>query len=143
MVRTVSTIPTVAVTELPTGALEERIDAAVQGFLDSVHQAGGVWIAAAGARGIGRDHELEKILIDAENRSVDRVLDAVGLSVEAESATAQRALIRSYGQMARAGAGEWLLRKTLSREQLHGLLTTTLRAIVRDVVPGVVGTSGS
>lgn len=103
-----STIPTIAVTELPTG-LEERIDAAVQGFLDSVHHAGGMWISAVGGRGIGRDHELEKILIDAENRSVDRVLDAVGLSDEAGSATAQRALIRSYGQMARAVAGEWLL----------------------------------
>ena len=139
VVRAVSTIPAVTVTELPTGTLTERIDAAVGGFLDSVQQAGSMWITAGGTGGIGRDRELEKILIHAEDQSVDRVLHAVGLSDAAGSSTALRALIRSYGQMARAGGGEWLLRKTLSREELHTLLTTTLLAIVRDVVPEVIG----
>ncbi|MEO9221403.1 MAG: helix-turn-helix domain-containing protein, partial [Mycobacteriaceae bacterium] len=133
VVRTVSTIPAVTVAELPTGTLEERIDAAVSGFLDSVQHAGSVWITAGGTGGIGRDRELEKILISAEDQSVDRVLHAVGLSDATGSGTALRALIRSYGQMARAGGGEWLLRMALSREQLHMLLTTTLLAIVRDV----------
>ena len=43
--------------------------------------------------------------------------------------------MRAYGQLARAGGREWLLRGTLDRQQTHALLSATLLAVVRDVLP--------
>ncbi len=70
-------MPSVAVEELPDGTVEERIDAAVAWYLDALQESGTTWIAAADPFVMGRDPELEAILTEAENTTVDRVLDAV------------------------------------------------------------------
>jgi AcrR family transcriptional regulator len=139
VVREAATVPEIAVAQLPEGTLEERIDAAVSWFLDSLDQQGASWINATGAHGLGRDPDLEKILLRAENDSVDRVLEAIGVTLVAAHRAEQQAFIRTYGQLARAAGREWLMKKTLTREQVHRLLRECLLTIVQDVLPASLG----
>ncbi|WP_406029422.1 TetR/AcrR family transcriptional regulator [Nocardioides sp. NBC_00850] len=135
VVREAATVPEIAVAQLPNGTLAERIDAAVTWFLDSLDQQGASWINATGSHGMGRDPELEKILVQAENDSVDRLIEAIGVSETEGRRDELRAFIRTYGQLARAAGREWLVKKALTREQVHQLLTVCLLAIVDDVLP--------
>lgn len=140
VVRQAATVPEIAVAQLPDGTLEERIDAAVTWFLDSLDQQGASWINATGAQGLGRDPDLEKILLRAENDSVDRVLEAIGMADVTGRRRELRAFIRTYGQLARAAGREWLVKGTLTRDQVHTLLCECLLTIVEDVLPGSPGT---
>ncbi|MBS9534806.1 TetR/AcrR family transcriptional regulator [Mycobacterium sp. M1] len=136
VVEEAATVPPTAVDALPTGDLDTRIGAAVDWFLTALADSGGSWLAASGSLGLGRDTELERILSAAEDASVDRVIEAVGLAGDTDPAKL-RALIRPYGQLARAAGREWLLKKTLTRGEVHRLLTDTLSTIVRSVYPTV------
>lgn len=137
VVKDAATVPPTAVAALPTGDLDTRIGAAVDWFLATLANSGRSWLAAVGSHGIGRDIELERILSDAEDVSVDRVIEAVGLSEDGAAGKKLRALIRPYGQLARAAGREWLLKDSLNRAEAHRLLTATLTVIVRDVYPEV------
>lgn len=141
VVRLNSTVPELAVATLPDGTLQERIDAAVTWFLDTLENTGGTWLAL-GSAGMGRDSDLENILVEAENESVERLMDAMGLAGRDEGREQVRAMMRAYAQLARSGAREWLLRKTLSRLQVHTLLSATLLAIVSDAVPALTPAAG-
>ena len=138
VVRLNSTVSEVAVAGLPDGTLQERIDAVVTWFLDTLEHTGGTWLAL-GSGGMGRDPDLERILVEAENDSVERLMEAMGLAGRGTGLEQTRAMMRVYAQLARSGAREWLLRKTLSRPQVHSLLAGTLLVIVRDTVPSVDG----
>lgn len=138
VVREAATVPSVAVESLPEGTVHERIDAAVTWYVDSLEAAGTTWIAAADAHGLGRDPALEQILDEAEGATVDRVLEAVGLTPGGASQELLRALVRTYGNLARSAAREWLLQGTLDRAQVHVLLRATLVTIVDEVVPTVL-----
>lgn len=131
-----ATVPPTAVAALPAGDLDTRIEAAVDWFLTSLSDAGGSWLALSGSHSLSRDPELERILSGAENSSVDRVIDAVGLGGSTDPEKL-RALIRPYGQLARAAGQEWLLKGTLTRAEAHRLLTDTLSTIVRGVYPSL------
>ncbi|WP_288025220.1 TetR/AcrR family transcriptional regulator [Arthrobacter sp.] len=141
VVRLNSTVPELAVATLPDGTLQERIDASVTWFLDTLENTGGTWLAL-GSAGMGRDSDLENILVEAENESVERLMDAMGLAGRDEGREQVRAMMRAYAQLARSGAREWLLRKTLSRLQVHTLLSATLLAIVSDAVPALTPAAG-
>jgi AcrR family transcriptional regulator len=137
VVRAAADVPQVAVEELPDGSLQERVDAAVAWYLDSLEAAGTTWIAAADPQVMGRDRELEAILTDAESTTVDRVLEAVRLDGDPDRLDLLRALLRTYGHLARSAAREWLLQGTLERDQVHTLLRATLVTLVDEVVPVV------
>lgn len=140
VIRRNSTVSRVAVTKLPEGTLEVRIDAAIRWFLDVLEETGSSWLGL-GSGGMGRDPDLEKILIEAENESVGLLIEACRLDGQPEYDEQIRAMIRIYAQLARSGAREWLLRKTLTRPQVHALLTSTLLAVVRDAVPAITATA--
>ena len=139
VVRAAAFVPQHAVEELPDADVGERIDAAVTWFVDQLERAGRTWLDAAVTLGSGNDPEVEAILVAAENQTVDQVLEAVGIDIDADVEAPRRemlrAVVRTYGNLARSAGREWLLRDTLSREQVHLVLTTTLTAIVGEVVP--------
>ncbi len=137
VVRVAAEVPQVAVEELPGGSVHERIDAAVAWYLDALEAAGTTWLAAADPQVMGRDRELEEVLTQAESTTVDRVLEAVRLDGDADRIEVLRALVRTYGHLARSAAREWLLQGTLERAQVHTLLRATLVTLVEDVVPAV------
>lgn len=129
VVRRMVTIPRFAVEQLPDGPLDERVDAALTWFLDGVAKHSKAWLAATGA--IGHDPEVEHILAAADETAADRVLEATGLPDIRE----HRAMVRAYGGLVKSAAREWLVRKDLTRAQVHVLLTTTLLALIRDAAP--------
>ena len=49
-----------------------------------------------------------------------------------------RAVLRTYAGLVQLASGEWLHRRSLTRAQVHALLSTALVALIRDVVPAVV-----
>lgn len=142
VVRQASTVPTEAVESLPAGDVGTRIEASVDWFLDNLQRNGRSWLHAMGTQGIGRDLELESILAEAEDESVERVIEAVGLNDVTDIALL-RALIRPFGQLARAAGREWLFKQSLSRHQARILLITTLSAIVTQTYPQMTHSSRS
>ncbi|MHA7268813.1 TetR/AcrR family transcriptional regulator [Arthrobacter sp. HLT1-20] len=136
VIRISSTVSAVAVARLPEGTLEERIDLAVDWYLDSLEKSGTSWLTL-GSGSMGRDPDLEKILIAAENDSIELLIETCGLAGRTEGREQIRAMFRIYAQLARSGGREWLLRKTLTRPQVHALLASTLAVIVEKAVPAV------
>jgi len=136
VVRQVVFIPPPSAVSLPAGPPLARIAAAVDWWLDAVWRHRKMWLIALGAQGFGRDQDLEAIIEEAEEVGVERVLEALGLTGAGE---ATRAAIRAYGGFASFAAREWLARRTLTREQLHALLSRTLLALVHDILPALPG----
>ncbi|MEV8146444.1 TetR/AcrR family transcriptional regulator [Specibacter sp. NPDC078709] len=135
VVKVSSTVSAVAVAALPEGTLQERIGMAVDWFLDSLEKSGATWLSFGGS--IGRDPDLEQILIAAENDSIELLIEACGLSGRSDGREQIRAMFRVYAQLARSGAREWLLRKTLTRPQVHALLASTLTVVVEEAIPAI------
>jgi AcrR family transcriptional regulator len=135
VVRRMVTIPQLAVDQLPDGPLEERIEHSVAWFLDGVSRHSRTWLAAVGAEGV--DVEVARILAEADELAADRVLEATGLAGAVAHREELRALVRAYGGLVKAIAREWLVRETLSRDQVRLVLSTTLLSLVRDTVPKV------
>ncbi|MEU6643337.1 TetR/AcrR family transcriptional regulator [Saccharomonospora sp. NPDC046836] len=135
VVRRALTVPHFAVTRLPAGPQEERIDAAVDWFLDMVSKQGKMWLAAITPEGIGRDVEVERILDEADRESADRVLEAMGFEPGDPRWNEYNALVRAYGGMVKAAGREWLVRGALDRAQVHTLLSSVLRTLVTEVLP--------
>ncbi len=136
VIKVSSTVSEVAVAALPEGTLQERTELAVTWFLDSLEKSGGVWLSFGGGS-MGRDPDLEKILIAAENDSIELLIEACGVAVQHENREQIWAMFRVYAQLARSGAREWLLRKTLTRPQVHALLASTLTVIVEEAIPAI------
>lgn len=115
--------------------LEEVLAESVDLWLDVVSGERHTWLAAIGAEGFGRDPELEAILEEARETTIDHVLRVLGMDGAPAGAPELRATIRAFGGMAEQATREWLERGRLDREQVHILLTDTLLAMVRDVLP--------
>jgi AcrR family transcriptional regulator len=137
VIRRAVTLPGMAPAAFPDGPVEERAAVAVSWFLDLVVSHGKMWITAT-SEGIGHDQEVEQILFDAERKSADRVLDAVGVPPDNRGRAKLNAILRAYAGMIKAAGREWLLRNTLDREQVHTLLHRSLVALLTDVFPTVL-----
>jgi AcrR family transcriptional regulator len=112
---------------------QERVAESVDRWLEMVWQGRASWLATLGAEGLGRDPEVEDILERVRERSVDKVIEVLGLG---QSVTPElRAVVRAYGGLAEATTREWLLHGRLTREQTHTLLTESLLRLVDDVLP--------
>lgn len=131
-------VPPSAVMRLSDGSLTDRVDAAVTWYLDSLDASGTTWINIVGSQSVGRDPDLERILLAAENDWVERVLEAIGLADVTEQREELRAMIRAYGQLARTAGREWLVKKHLDRAQVHLLLAQCLLTIVDNVLPATL-----
>ena len=97
----------------------------------------GTWLAAIGARGLGRDPEVEAILDEARERAADRLIEALQTYEAVQAPPELRAVIRAYSGFAEAASVEWLERGRLTREQVKALLVEGFLSIVSDVLPVV------
>ncbi|MFD4192202.1 MULTISPECIES: TetR/AcrR family transcriptional regulator [Amycolatopsis] len=137
VLRRAVTIPTTAMDIVTDGPIEEKARVAVDWFLTLVTKQGKTWLVATAPEGLGSDPEVEAILVEAERRSAARVLDALGVKVDAANAEVCNALVRAYGGMVKAAGREWLLRGELDRDQVHTLLSRSLVTLIEDVFPAV------
>ncbi len=135
IVRDALTVPAIALDGVPDGPLEARVDAAVTWFLAQLQRHAATWLVATGADGMGGDPEMARVLRQADNESADRLLEFIGLEVDAQTREPLRAMIRTYAAMVRTSGREWLQSRTLSRQQVHTLLAETLLTLIRRVFP--------
>ena len=134
VVRGMTAVPEVT-TELVTGSLKARVDLGVSWYLDIAKEQGQTFLDLVGAEGPAADPEVEAILAQADDLAARRVLEVLGLDTDDP---ALRGVVRAYGGLAKAAVKEWLRTGSLSRDDVHLLLTTALRALAKDVLP-VVG----
>jgi AcrR family transcriptional regulator len=118
----------------PGRGLQDIIEESVERWLTMLERNRGTWLAAVGARGLGRDSEVEAILDDAREQAADRLIEALATP---EPSPELRALMRGYSGFAEATSVEWLQRGRLSREQTRAALTQGFLTIVQDVLPVV------
>lgn len=125
------------------GPLRKRVAHSVTWFLDTVSAHGATFVAVTGAGGVGDDPEVEEILNEADDIAAGKVLEAMGFSADLDNER-ERAVLRAYGGLARAAIREWIRRDTMTRDDVHLLLSSALLAIVEDVLPTIsTGSSGS
>ncbi len=140
VIRESATIPQTAVDTLPDGDLTSRINASVAWFLDALEaQRHHGWMIGASTN----DPEVERILVEAESASVERLLQAVGYQDHTEHAGEIRAMMRAFGQLARASAREWLNKKTITRDHAYLLMAESLTTLVTVVYPAITDPSSS
>lgn len=132
VVRKLVLLPDLASAQVATGPLKSRVQRSVDWFLDVVSEHGKTFVAVTGAEGVGDDPEIERILAEADDRAARMVLVTVGLDPELAD---HRAVVRAYGGLAKAAVREWVRGETLTRTQVHFLLSQALITIVRDVLP--------
>lgn len=144
VVRTVMRMPSNPVPlQSPGRSLELVIGESVDRWLEMLERNRGTWLAAIGARGLGRDPEVEEILEDAREEAADRLIEALQTYEAAQAPPQLRAAVRAYGGFAEAASVEWLERGRLTRDQAQILLVQGFLSIVRDVLPAVEQTEAS
>jgi AcrR family transcriptional regulator len=133
VVRDLMFIPEYAIERLPRGGLEERVAASMDRFLTVIERNSAMWLATIGTGGYGRDPDVERIMQEADEIAADRMLETVGLQGITAGREELRAMIRAFSGMAKAATREWLVSKTLTREQVHTLLCRTQVTIITQV----------
>jgi AcrR family transcriptional regulator len=113
----------------------------VDRWLDTVEHNRETWFAFVGAEGFGRDEELERIVDQSRDATVDLIIDVLGLSA-LDGGDELRAVLRTYSGLAQVASVEWLQRGSLNRAQAHTLLSEVLKALIVDVVPQVTAAGG-
>ncbi len=97
----------------------------VDRWLEMLDRNRGTWLAAIGARGLGRDREVEAILEGAREGASDRLVAALCYDARPDDAPPRlRAAVRAYGGFAEAASIQWLERDRLTRDELRELLST-------------------
>jgi AcrR family transcriptional regulator len=132
VVRTLVLLPDLDEAIAATGPLRTRVQRSVEWFLDVVSVHARTFVAVTGAEGVGDDPEIERILAEADDAAARKVLETVGLDADVDE---HRAVVRAYGGMVKAAVREWVRGQTLTRDQVHLLLSQALITIVRDVLP--------
>lgn len=137
ILRRALTVPRLALEGIPHGPLELRVEVAIDLLLDMVCGQEKMWLAAIAPEGIGRDPEVDRILVEGDRASADRVLAMVGLSRESNHGEELNAAVRAFAGMVKAAGREWLVLGSLSRAQVHTLLSRSLVTLVREVFPTI------
>jgi AcrR family transcriptional regulator len=133
VVRELMFIPEFAVEQLAHGSVEQRASASIERFLAVIERNRVMWLATVGTGGYGRDPDVEQIMQEADEIAADRMIETVGLADLSEGREELRAMIRSFSGMAKSATREWLVRRTLTRDQVQVMLATLLTTIITDV----------
>ena len=116
------------------GTLEERIERAVAWFLESVRPSAASYVTVLGSEGVAEDPEVSAILAQADDLAARWVLRLVEWDPDDDVA---RAVVRSYGGMAKATVREWARFGTLTRPQAHAVLAGVLSRLVTEALPAL------
>jgi AcrR family transcriptional regulator len=125
-------VPAAVVDGIPEDALEERIRASIDYWLSVTARHKSMWTSTISID--ARDRDLQRVLEQADDVAADRMLEALGLRDHPQHARLHTLLL-AYGGLARAAGRQWLVRNTLSEQDVSVLLTQTLLTIIRDVAP--------
>ncbi|HEX4247440.1 MAG TPA: TetR/AcrR family transcriptional regulator [Pseudonocardia sp.] len=116
-------LPELPATGRATGAVEvERLFAR---WLDVIEENRETFVTMVGAAGPRADPDVEQVLREGMRAWEDRLLAVLELPPSA----ANRAHIRAFQGLVTSATDEWLRRGTLTKSDVHRLLTCTLLAI--------------
>jgi AcrR family transcriptional regulator len=128
--------------DLVEGELEDVIEDASDRWLEMIERNRDIWLAVVGARGFGRDPEMERLVEDAEASAARRVV-ALLYAGDPDGAPAEVwALIGAWNGFVHAATVEWLDRGRLTREQVRVLIVQGFLRMVGDVLPLLERTVG-
>ncbi|WP_327674478.1 MULTISPECIES: helix-turn-helix domain-containing protein [unclassified Streptomyces] len=138
VVRQMMVIPASVSQRLPPTTAEERLAVCVDRWLEVVDRNREMWLAAIGMESLG-DPEVDRIMLEADEIATDRILEAAMMTDVAEDAGREklRAMIRAHSAMLKSASHEWLERGTLTRDDLHVLLTRSVLHLLHTVFPAV------
>lgn len=138
VVRQMMIVPAPTTEHLPHATIEQRLAISIDRWLNVVERNKDMWLTAIGPEVIGHDEDVEEILAEGDETATDRVLEAAMLTDVTEGREILRGMIRSYGSMLRTASREWLVRGTLTRGQLHQILTDCLIHLLTSTFPTVL-----
>jgi AcrR family transcriptional regulator len=136
VVRSIAEIaPSVVRTDLALSA-EERISYDADAWLDLMEARGELWLAVAGAGTSTFDVELERVLEEARETMVDRILlDRAGTTDVPPQA---RLVVRGLLGLVATAAREWLLLGRATRAEVHDLIVSATVTLTREVAPAAL-----
>ncbi|MFD7463616.1 TetR/AcrR family transcriptional regulator [Streptomyces tendae] len=137
VVRQMMVVPASVSERLPPTTAEERVSICVDRWLEVVERNREMWLSAIGLEALGNDPEIDQIMLEADEIATDRVLEAAMMADVTEGREKLRAMIRAHSSMLKAASREWLVRGTLSRSDLHVMLTRTVLHLVGTVFPAL------
>ncbi|MFF3490068.1 TetR/AcrR family transcriptional regulator [Streptomyces sp. NPDC002795] len=138
VVRQMMVIPASVSQRLPRTTAEERLAVCVDRWLEVVERNREMWLAAIGMESLG-DPEVDRIMLEADEIATDRILEAAMMTEVTEDAGREklRAMIRAHSAMLKSASHEWLERGTLTRDDLHVMLTRSVLHLLHTVFPAV------
>ncbi|MFJ9176221.1 TetR/AcrR family transcriptional regulator [Streptomyces sp. NPDC102360] len=138
VVRQMMVIPASVSQRLPRTTAEERLAVCVDRWLEVVERNREMWLAAIGMESLG-DPEVDRIMLEADEIATDRILEAAMMTDVTEDAGREtlRAMIRAHSAMLKSASHEWLARGTLTRDDLHVMLTRSIVHLLHTVFPAV------
>jgi AcrR family transcriptional regulator len=132
VVREMVRLPTLPVA---VGSTDDQLWArSVDAWLDLIEANRDAWLAAMRAGETGDDPDMREVLDESSELVAERVMEALGLSLDSP---VTRAVVRSYGGLAQEATREWLERGRLTRAQVKVLLAGTMPLIASDLLPDV------
>ncbi|MEV6263522.1 helix-turn-helix domain-containing protein [Streptomyces sp. NPDC051784] len=137
VVRQMMVVPASVSERLPPTTPEERLSICVDRWLEVVERNRDMWLSAIGLESLGNDPEIDQIMLEADEVATDRILEAAMMTDVVEGRTKLRAMIRAHSSMLKAASREWLVRGTLSRSDLHVMLTRTVVHLLNTVFPAL------
>ncbi|GAA3090325.1 TetR/AcrR family transcriptional regulator [Streptomyces rectiviolaceus] len=138
VVRQMMVVPASVSESLPRTTPEERLSICVDRWLEVVERNREMWLSAIGLEALGNDPEIDRIMLEADEIATDRILEAAMMTDVTEGRVKLRAIIRSHSAMLKAASREWLVRGTLSRGDLHVILTRTVLHLLNTVYPALL-----
>lgn len=127
-VRYLVTVPPIEEVHLPSGSLEERARGSVHWLVNVIETHGAAWVAVASGSGV--DEQVAQILDEADDLAAERVLDATAFRGSPSERALAAASVRAFGGMVKAAGREWLVRGTMTREQVETVLTAALVTVL-------------
>jgi len=119
----------------PDVPIEERLARDLATWMDWVDANRQLWLATAGLGDVIPDPEILAIVTTAREEGVERILADYADLVD-DTSQARFALLSWMG-LNQAALRRWL-RGEATREQTHALLTQSLLAMLRDVIPALI-----
>lgn len=137
VVRQMLVVPASVSERLPPTTPEERLSICVDRWLEVVERNREMWLLAIGVEALGNDPEVDQIVLEADEVATDRILEAAMMADVSTGRQKLRAMIRAHSSMLKSASREWLVRGTLSRSDLHVILTRTVLHLLNTVFPAV------